>query len=97
MADAERRRAQHLIGQLRRSVDSMVRQHGDCLSARRLHNAVERLELDLAAECSRTCAGGRGEHDVVMVPDEPYDLELWRDADDEGIGGFRRSANERRA
>ncbi|KAA5835093.1 hypothetical protein ABT337_07490 [Saccharopolyspora hirsuta] len=91
MSDAERRRMQHLVGQLRRSVDSLVRNHDNCLSARRLHNAVERLELDLAAECPRSCAAEPSAQAVVLVPDEPYDPDLWRDADDEGIGGFRRA------
>ena len=81
------------MGQLRHSVDTLGRRHDGCLSTRRLHNAVERLELDLAAECPRSCVQDVRALQVVMVPDEPYDPAMWRDADDEGIGGFRRSAS----
>ena len=29
------------------------------------------------------------EREVVVVPDTPYDESLWKDADDEGLGGYR--------
>ncbi|MER7014450.1 hypothetical protein ABT324_23740 [Saccharopolyspora sp. NPDC000359] len=79
------------MDQLRGSVESLRHRHDDCLPVRRLRNAVERLELDLAVECPSGC-GQRRAGEVVVVPDTPYDPDLWRDADDEGIGGFRHPA-----
>ncbi|GAA4873708.1 hypothetical protein [Saccharopolyspora cebuensis] len=91
MSDAELRRVNHLVGQLRRSIDSLRRDHRNCPAVRRLHNAVELLELDLTDGLPATCADRREDRGVVLIPDTPHDPELWRDADDEGIGGFRRS------
>ena len=79
------------IEQLRVSVAGVRHAFGDAPEVRRLVNDLERLEID-AAELSSThpeshpAAGVVPEH--VVVPDTPLDDSLWRDADDEGIGGY---------
>lgn len=79
---------QRVLGQLRSSVGMLRSRYGDAAAVRRLSNDVERLEIDLAELSAlpaprRERAGG----ETVMVPDTPYDPALWRDADDEGVGG----------
>ncbi|WP_425358834.1 hypothetical protein [Actinosynnema mirum] len=75
------------LGELRRCISTLRSHHGDNVTIRRLANGVERLEID-AAELPARGRPVAGE--VVYVPDTPYDPALWRDVDDEGIGGHRR-------
>jgi hypothetical protein len=80
------------IGQLRRCVGELRTRYGDVTAIQRLANDVERLGIDVAELLDGTPPSPRGPisgHDVVVVPDTPYDPELWRGADDEGIGGHR--------
>ncbi|MER7010813.1 hypothetical protein ABT324_05220 [Saccharopolyspora sp. NPDC000359] len=78
-----------LLAQLRSSVGALRARYGDAPAVRRLHNDVERLDIDVADLSSAMPAQRRGAEsdDVVVVPDTPYDPSLWRDADDEGLGG----------
>ncbi|GAA4613195.1 hypothetical protein [Saccharopolyspora hordei] len=83
---------QRVLGQLRSSVGVLRARYGDAPAVRRLHNDVERLDIDVAELASALPAQRRGTEvagDVVVVPDTPYDPSLWRDADDEGLGGHR--------
>ena len=89
---AELRRS---IGQLRHCVDALRADFGDTPGVRRLVNDVERLEIDAvdlaeAPTPPKPRAGEGGKPDVVVVPDTPYDRNLWLDADDEGVGGVGR-------
>jgi len=81
------------IGQLRRCVGDLRTRYGDVIAVRRLANDVERLGIDASELPDGTSPpaprGMTNAHDVVVVPDTPYDPELWRGADDEGIGGHR--------
>lgn len=81
------------IGQVRRCVGELRTRYGNVTAVRRLANDLERLGIDaseLPEDKSSPYPRGRiNEHDVVVVPDTPYDPELWRGADDEGIGGQR--------
>lgn len=80
---------QRLLAQLRTSVGALRTRYGDAPAVRRLHNDVERLDIDVAELPSALPAQRRGteSEEIVMVPDTPYDPSLWRDADDEGLGG----------
>ncbi len=87
----------HLIGSLRRCVTSLQHRYGDTPAMRRVVIDTERivgdldlLELDAGElEFSPPTAANTGEK--IPVPDTPYDREMWRDIDDEGVGGhFRR-------
>jgi hypothetical protein len=84
---AELRRA---IGQVKQCVGELRARYGDIPAVRRLVNDVERMDID-AADFS-TEAGTPSprrppvsEHEVVVVPDTPYDREMWRGADDEYV------------
>ncbi|MDA3646351.1 hypothetical protein LZ318_28620 [Saccharopolyspora indica] len=80
---------QRLLAQLRSSVGTLRTRYGDAPAVRRLHNDVERLDIDVADLAAALPAQRQASpsEEVVMVPDTPYDPSLWRDADDEGLGG----------
>ncbi|MGW1682631.1 hypothetical protein [Saccharopolyspora sp. NPDC002376] len=80
---------QRVLTQLRSSVGAVRARYGDAPAVRRLHNDVERLDIDVAELSSVMPAQRRGieSEEVVVVPDTPYDPSLWQDADDEGLGG----------
>lgn len=78
-----------VLGQLRTRVGVLRSRYGDAAAVRRLSNDVERLEIDLAELAALPAPRHPGETagETVLVPDTPYDPSLWRDADDEGVGG----------
>ncbi|GAA4838916.1 hypothetical protein [Saccharopolyspora rosea] len=82
---------QRVLGQLRSSVGALRARYGDAPAVRRIRNDVERLDIDVAELSGALPDQRRGARtageDVVIVPDTPYDPSLWRDADDEGVGG----------
>ncbi|MDA3626923.1 hypothetical protein [Saccharopolyspora oryzae] len=80
---------QRVMTQLRSSVAVLHARYGDAPAVRRLHNDVERLDIDVAELSTALPAQRRGveSEEVVVVPDTPYDPSLWQDADDEGLGG----------
>lgn len=51
-----------------------------------LEARVDRLEAGDARVVPRQTT----EHDVVYIPDGPYDHAMWHGADDEGVGGYQR-------
>lgn len=81
---------QRLLVQLRSNASALRAQYGDTPAVRRIHNDLERLDIDIA-ELSAILPAPRvsveSRQDVVIVPDTPYDPALWKDADDEGLGG----------
>lgn len=81
------------IGQLRQCIGTLQGHYGDAAAVQRIANDLERLEID-AKDLSKVLPKQRGsdlrDSDIVMVPDTPYDPALWQEADDEGIGGYRR-------
>ncbi|WP_425956715.1 hypothetical protein [Xylanimonas sp. McL0601] len=80
------------IEQLRVSVAGVRNAFGDAPEVRRLVNDLERLEIDAGELASAHPEPATGSPDAmaehVVVPDTPLDDALWRDADDEGIGGY---------
>ena len=80
------------VEQLRASVAGVRHAFGDAPEVRRLVNDLERLEIDMGELASAhpdtetSAPVVLPEH--VIVPDTPDDDAMWRDADDEGIGGF---------
>jgi hypothetical protein len=84
------------IGELRQCVDAVRSCYGDVVAVRRLANDIERLDIDAAEICEAApvpAARVPAQREIVVVPDTPYDPDLWRGADDEGIGGHH--AHER--
>lgn len=94
---AELAELHQLIGDLRRCVTSLQHRYGDApamrrtvIDTQRIIDDLELLEMDAGElELSTHVVTTSGEK--VQVPDTPYDREMWRDVDDEGVGGhFRR-------
>ncbi|GAB3285321.1 hypothetical protein [Parasphingorhabdus pacifica] len=82
---------QRALTQLRTGVSALRSRYGDVPSVRRISNDVERLDIDVNDLSAAMPAPRRGstapEGETVIVPDTPYDPELWRGVDDEGLGG----------
>ncbi|WP_188985088.1 hypothetical protein [Saccharopolyspora thermophila] len=79
-----------VLGQLRSCVSTLRSRYGDPPCVQRISNDVDRLDIDVAELSNVLPAPRRSAEtrdDVVIVPDTPYDPALWRDADDEGLGG----------
>src|SRR5687768_6516161 len=83
-----------VIGQMRHCVSSLRARYGDVAAVQRLANDVERMDIDATelvdlGTTPRQREAPQVEREVVVVPDTPYDESLWKDADDEGLGGYR--------
>jgi len=83
---------QRIVSVLRRKVASLRFHFGDVPDVQRLLNDVERLDIDITELRGNTSRPRRVQQlaDVVVIPDAPYNPELWHGADDEGVGGYRR-------
>jgi hypothetical protein len=86
---------EHALGELRQCVGILRSHYGESAQVRRLSNDLERLDIDAAevtGDPGRAAPRARPvpREEMVLVPDAPYDPELWRDADDEGVGGYHR-------
>lgn len=84
------------LAHLRTGVDGLHARYGDVPMVRRIDNDLERLEIDVSELSTAAPAPpqrraptrtGSTHREVVEVPDTPYDPSLWRDVDDEGVGG----------
>lgn len=81
------------LAQLRTGVGALRARYGDTAPVRRIDNDLERLEIDVselstaAPPPAQRGRVSRDQREVVEVPDTPYDPSLWRDVDDEGVGG----------
>ena len=93
---AELAELHHLIGNLRRCVNSLQDRYGDAPAMRRVVIDTERIISDLelleldAGELELAAHTVVFSGEKIQVPDTPYDREFWRDVDDEGVGGHTR-------
>jgi hypothetical protein len=93
---AELAELHHLIGNLRRCVNSLQDRYGDAPAMRRVVIDTERIISDLelleldAGELELAAHTAVFSGEKIQVPDTPYDREFWRDVDDEGVGGHNR-------
>jgi len=93
---AELAELHHLIGNLRRCVNSLQDRYGDAPAMRRVVIDTERIISDLelleldAGELEIAAHTVMFSGEKIQVPDTPYDREFWRDVDDEGVGGHNR-------
>jgi hypothetical protein len=93
---AELAELHHLIGNLRRCVNSLQDRYGDAPAMRRVVIDTERIISDLelmeldAGELELAAHTVVFSGEKIQVPDTPYDREFWRDVDDEGVGGHNR-------
>lgn len=90
MSSSEIAALQRAIGQVKQCVGDLRAKYGEIPAVRRLVNDVERLDIDTADFRTEpdTPSPRRpevSEHEVVVVPDTPYDREMWRGADDEYV------------
>lgn len=84
-----------IIGGLRRCVDALSTKYGDNAAIRRivndtecLVNDVDRLDIDTDELESGQKRSGPAPQ-MITITDAPYDPDLWRGVDDEGVGGGR--------
>ncbi|GAA3868909.1 hypothetical protein [Streptomyces sedi] len=89
----ELRAAQRCVDQLTVHIDRLEREFGTGLETRRLRadarHLREGLGLLAASHGDRPDASGTSGTsgaETIAVPEAPYDRDLWRDADDEGLG-----------
>lgn len=93
---AELAELHHLIGNLRRCVNSLQDRYGNAPAMRRVVIDTERIISDLelleldAGELELAAHTAVFSGEKIQVPDTPYDREFWRDVDDEGVGGHNR-------
>ena len=92
MADtAALTRLHRAVDEMRRAVESVQESYGDIPAVRRLHNDVDRLQIDAAELGALTPLVSVGAVDEIQVLDDtPPDPALWAGADDEGLGGYHR-------
>jgi len=55
--------------------------------ADRLLVDVDRLDIDASELDLERGAVQQHTGEKIQVPDTPYDIDFWRDVDDEGVGG----------
>ncbi len=93
MTDSALLALQRSIEELKTAVSVLTHIHGKTSVVARLCNDLERLQLDAAdAEILRTpdlpaSIKGTGAG-MYQVSDEPYDQSMWKDSDQEGVGGY---------
>ncbi|PZT68659.1 hypothetical protein DN402_12750 [Streptomyces sp. SW4] len=88
-------RMQHSLDDLRRSLSRLEQQMGSGgLEIRRVRTDTDHLRESVAL--LRQAAAAAPEvtkrPDLVTISDDPYDLSLWTDSDDEGLGARDRRA-----
>ncbi|GLX51549.1 hypothetical protein Shyhy01_44990 [Streptomyces hygroscopicus subsp. hygroscopicus] len=85
--------AQRSLDELRRSLDRLEQQLGGGLEVRRARLDADHLRESVALlRESAAAQGSANRPDLVTVSDTPYDISLWTDSDDEGLGARDRHA-----
>ncbi|MDF3298081.1 hypothetical protein [Streptomyces tropicalis] len=84
---------QHSLDDLLRSVGRIEQQLGGGLEVRRVRTDADHLRESVALlrEVSDKPAGTQ-QPALVTISDDPYDISLWTDSDDEGLGARDRHA-----
>jgi hypothetical protein len=79
------------LAALRRAVDTLQSHAAESIGLRRLASDVARLsdDLDELGDLKPARPAGDRLPRLQFVPDQPYEPDFWRDADDEGVGGTR--------
>jgi len=77
--------------ELDRAVGRLTAHHSETLGVRRLVSDVRRLleDLDEIGDLAPAPTGAAADDRLHYVSDAPYPPDLWRDCDDEGLGGRR--------
>ncbi|MFR9789270.1 hypothetical protein ACL07V_11440 [Streptomyces sp. MB22_4] len=84
---------QRSLDELRRSLGRLEQQLGGGLEVRRARLDADRLRESVALlRESAAAQGSANRPDLVTISDTPYDISLWTDSDDEGLGARDRHA-----
>ncbi|MFH8338602.1 hypothetical protein [Streptomyces sp. AM6-12] len=84
---------QRSLDDLRRSLDRLERQLGGGPEIRRARLDAAHLRESVALLREAAAAqGSAARPDLVTISDTPYDISLWTDSDDEGLGARDRHA-----
>ncbi|MGW2491794.1 hypothetical protein ACWCV9_31870 [Streptomyces sp. NPDC001606] len=84
---------QRCLDDLERSLGRLENQLGrGGLEIRRVRLDADHLRESVALLREAATPAGSGRPDLVTVSDTPYDISLWTDADDEGLGARDRHA-----
>jgi hypothetical protein len=81
------------IDELREIVASVRRTYGEIPAVKRLLGDIERIDLDASEldDLTPLAAVPTPEaSEIHVLDDTPHDPSLWKDADDEGLGGYHR-------
>jgi hypothetical protein len=92
---AEREELHELSGALLKCVTSLASKCGDTPAMRRIVNdaerilnGIDRLDIDVEElELTRGLTQPDAPVEMIQIPDTQYDIDFWRDVDDEGVGG----------
>ncbi|PZG92728.1 hypothetical protein C1I97_29170 [Streptomyces sp. NTH33] len=84
---------QHALDDLLRSVSRLEQQLGGGLEIRRVRTDADHLRESVALlrEASQGSTAAQRPA-LVTISDAPYDISLWTDSDDEGLGARGRHA-----
>ncbi|MER7917902.1 MULTISPECIES: hypothetical protein [unclassified Streptomyces] len=84
---------QRSLDELRRSLSRLERQLGGGPEMRRARLDADHLRASVALLRQTAAAQGPATGpDLVTISDTPYDISLWTDSDDEGLGARDRHA-----
>ncbi len=81
------------VDELREIVLALRDRYGDIPAVRRLLGDIERIDLDASEldDLTPLAAVPTPEAtEIHVLDDTPFDPSIWRDADDEGLGGYHR-------
>jgi hypothetical protein len=84
------------IDQLRACVGQLRTSYGDIPAVQRLTGDIDRVVID-AAELDVLPPLNPAVPppvEITLLSDEPIDATIWADADDEGLGGYRRGSGQ---
>jgi hypothetical protein len=81
--------AQRALGEMERAVRALKLHFGGEHDMRRLEDDVQRVHFDLGLLAESTPAtSNMPRRNLEVIPEREYDRDLWKDADDEGLGGL---------
>ncbi|MEW2290063.1 hypothetical protein [Streptomyces sp. NPDC047841] len=84
---------QRCLDDLNRSVSRLENQLGGALEIRRVRLDADHLRESVALLREAAAAPATPRRpDLVTISDAPYDISLWTDSDDEGLGARDRRA-----
>ncbi|MFF8910893.1 hypothetical protein [Streptomyces olivaceoviridis] len=80
------------LDDLNRSVSRLEHQLGSTLEIRRVRLDADHLRESVALLREAAAPATPRRPDLVTISDAPYDISLWTDSDDEGLGARDRRA-----